>query len=111
MERVTDYRALIETWLLQQSQIQPINSDIEVQTIFDRARDRYLLVDLGWDGHRRVYNCVFHLEIKDGKIWIQRNQTDKRVAEELLEMGVAKEDIVLGLQPSYVREYTGFGVA
>jgi len=26
-------------------------------------------------------------------------------------MGVAKEDIVLGLHPSYKRPYTGYGVA
>jgi hypothetical protein len=26
-------------------------------------------------------------------------------------MGVAKEDIILGLQPPYIREYTGLGVA
>jgi hypothetical protein len=25
-------------------------------------------------------------------------------------MGVAKEDIILGLQPEYVREYAGYGV-
>ncbi|NES22835.1 MAG: XisI protein [Symploca sp. SIO3E6] len=111
MVQVTDYRALIQTWLVEESQVKPINGNIEVQTIFDQEHDRYLLVDLGWDGHRRVYNCVFHLEIKEGKIWIQRNQTDKRVAEALVAMGVAKEDIILGLQPSDVREYTGFGVA
>ncbi|NEP15005.1 MAG: XisI protein [Symploca sp. SIO2C1] len=111
MVQVSDYRPLIQTWLLEQGQVQPINGNIEVQTIFDLVRDRYLLVDLGWDGHRRVYNCIFHLEIKEGKIWIQRNQTDKQVAEALVAMGVAKEDIVLGLQPSFVREYTGFGVA
>ncbi|MDY6785523.1 MAG: XisI protein [Cyanobacteriota bacterium] len=110
MERVTDYRALIETWLAEQSQVQPVNGDIEVQTIVDREGDRYLLLNLGWEGHRRVYNCVFHLEIKDDKIWIQRNQTDKPIARELVERGVTKEDIVLGLQPSYVREYTGYGV-
>jgi hypothetical protein len=26
-------------------------------------------------------------------------------------MGVAKDDIILGFQAPYVREYTGFGVA
>ena len=52
-----------------------------------------------------------HLDIKDGKIWIQRNQSDKLIADELVAMGVPKQDIVLGLQPVYVREYTGYGVA
>jgi hypothetical protein len=37
---------------------------------------------------------VIHLEIRDGKIWIQRNQTDKPIADILISMGVAKEDII-----------------
>jgi hypothetical protein len=41
----------------------------------------------------------------------ERNQTDRQIADELVEMGIPKEDIVLGLQPTYAREYTGFGVA
>jgi len=54
---------------------------------------------------------VLHLDIKDGKIWLQQNTTERRVAHELAAMGVAKEDIILGFQAPYVREYTGFGVA
>ncbi|NET56801.1 MAG: XisI protein [Symploca sp. SIO2E6] len=83
MVQVTDYRALIQTWLVEQSQVKPINGNIEVQTIFDQERDRYLLVDLGWDGHRRVYNCVFHLEIKEGKIWIQRKNVSVSSSQKL----------------------------
>lgn len=110
MERLDYYRQCIEKLLTEESQVKPINGEIEVETIFDTARDRYVIIDLGWDGHRRVYNCVMHLDIKDSKIWIQRNQTDKPIADALVEMGVPKEDIVLGLQPPYAREYTGFGV-
>ncbi|MEG3931967.1 MULTISPECIES: XisI protein [unclassified Microcoleus] len=111
MDRLEHYRQCIQKLLIEDSKIAPINGEIEVETIFDKEKDRYLAVDLGWDGHRRVYNCVFHLDIKNGKIWIQRNQTDRQIAEELVEMGVPKEDIVLGLQPTYAREHTGFGVA
>ncbi|MGL6344097.1 MAG: element excision factor XisI family protein, partial [Waterburya sp.] len=32
------------------------------------------------------------------------------IAAVLIAMGVAKEDIILGLQPPYIREYTGLGV-
>ena len=52
-----------------------------------------------------------HLDIKNEKIWIQRNQSDKLIADELVTMGVPKEDIVLGLQSVYAREYTGYAVA
>ena len=82
-----------------------------METVFDVGRDRYLVIYLGWDGHCRVYNCVIHLDLKDGKIRIQRNQTDSLIANELVDMGVVKEDIILGLQPAYTREYTGVGVA
>ena len=69
------------------------------------------MVNLGWNEHRRIYNCILHLEIKNGQIWIQRNQTDIKIAEKLVEIGIPKQDIILGLQPVYVREDTGFGVA
>jgi predicted XRE-type DNA-binding protein len=84
---------------------------IEVEFVFDKERDRYLVIDLGWNEHHRIYNCFIHLDIKDGKIWIQRNQTDRSFADELVQMGIPKEEIVLGVQPPYAREYTGFGVA
>ena len=111
MDKLTSYRQYIQEFLTEQTQGQVIGGDIETEIIFDLNRDRYLLVDLGWQEHQRIYNCVIHLEIRDGKIWIQRNQTDKPIADVLIAMGVAKEDIILGLQPPYIREYTGLGVA
>lgn len=111
MYRLEHYREWIQKLLIEDSKIAPVNGEIEVEKIFDKESDRYPIVDLGWDEHRRVYNCVFHLEIRNGKIWIQRNQTDRQIADELVEMGIPKEDIVLGLQPTYAREHTGFGVA
>ncbi|MFO0210633.1 MAG: element excision factor XisI family protein, partial [Pseudanabaena sp.] len=55
--------------------------------------------------------CVMHFDIKDGKIWLQQNLTDQNPAEELVAMGVERQDIVLGLQPPYKRPYTDYGVA
>ncbi|TAE58689.1 MAG: XisI protein [Nostocales cyanobacterium] len=110
MDKLAFYRKCVQEILIKYSKSKPINSDIEVQTIFDKEQDHYQIVDLGWEKHRRIYNCVIHLDIKDGKIWIQRNQTDQQISDQLVEMGIPKEDIVLGLQPVYVREYTGYGV-
>jgi hypothetical protein len=110
MDKLTSYRQYIQEFLTEQTQGQIIGGDIETEIIVDSDRDRYLLIDLGWQEHQRIYNCVIHLEIKDDKIWIQRNQTDEPIAEVLIAIGVAKEDIILGLQPPYIREYTGLGV-
>ena len=111
MDKINVYRQYIQDFLTEQTQGKVIGGDIETEVIFDLDRDRFLLIDLGWKEQQRIYNCVIHLEIRDNKIWIQRNQTDRPIADVLIAMGVAKEDIILGLQPPYIREYTGLGVA
>jgi hypothetical protein len=113
MERVEQYRACIRQLLTNKATLEQnsSNTEIECQLIFDTERDHYQLLDVGWENLKRIYNCFIHIDIKDGKIWIQRNMTEADLAQELMEMGVAKEDIVLGLHPPYKRPLTGYGVA
>ena len=37
---------------------------------------------VGWRGERRVYGCVIHIDIKEDKIWIQRDGTEVGIANE-----------------------------
>ncbi|MEH1932739.1 MAG: XisI protein [Nostoc sp.] len=111
MERVEQYRQSIRQVLTSHPTFESSNSGIELQLVFDTEHDHYQLLEVGWEGLKRVYNCIIHLDIKDGKIWIQRNMTDVDIARELVEIGVPKEDIILGLHPPYKRPYTGYGVA
>jgi hypothetical protein len=66
---------------------------------------------VGWKGLERIYYTVLHFDIKEGKVWLQHNATDIDIGQELVEMGISKEDIVLGLHPPYKRPYTSYGVA
>ncbi|MEA5495680.1 XisI protein [Limnoraphis robusta Tam1] len=109
MDKVEKYRQIIQKILTKYSNYQPVEEGIETQLIFDTEREHYQLLELGWEDYDRIYNCVMHLDIKDEKIWIQRNITDILIAEELVDMGVAKEDIILGLQPPYKRPFTKYG--
>jgi hypothetical protein len=111
MEQITQYRELVRKLLNSHAVLVFGQSDIECQVVFDAEHDHYQLLDVGWDGLKRVYNCFIHIDIKDSKIWIQRNMTEADLAQELVEMGVPKEDIVLGLHPPYKRPLTGYGVA
>lgn len=109
MDRLAYYRQCVQQLLAEQVAGEPETPNIDSQLIFDKERDRYLWLDLGWQNFNRVYACFIHLEIKNGKIWIQRNQTEADIAQILVNMGIPKEDIVLGLQPLYKRPYTGYG--
>ncbi len=84
--------------------------DVEMQHIIDTVNDHYQLVHTGWFKKQREYGCIMHVDIKDGKIWIQYDGTEIGIANELNELGVPKEDIILAYHPPYKRKYTGFGV-
>ena len=42
-----------------------------------------------------IYGPVLHLDIIDNKIWIQQDGTEVGIANELVELGVPKQDIIL----------------
>ncbi|MBW4619095.1 MAG: XisI protein [Cyanosarcina radialis HA8281-LM2] len=86
MERVNSYRQIVRQLLTSQVNVDSGNSEseIECQLLFDSERDRYQLLEVGWEGLKRVYNCFIHIDIKDSKIWIQRNMTETDLAQELV---------------------------
>jgi hypothetical protein len=83
---------------------------IECRTVFDSENDSYLLITLGWDGVKRIHGCLVHLDIIDGKIWVQRDDTEDGVTYELEAAGIPKDKIVLGFHPQNVRQHTGYAV-
>lgn len=103
MDKLTFYRTCVKQLLQKYATYRPAHGEIEVQTIFDNDNEHYQLVMLGWDKGERVYGCTMHLDIKDGKIWIQHNSTDALITRELIAMGVAKEDVVIGFHAPYKR--------
>ncbi|MBP5974344.1 XisI protein [Brasilonema sp. CT11] len=110
MANLEGYRNYIKQLLTAYSQYEKSDSKVEAQTIFDTEHDHYQLVYVGWENKRRVYGCVLHLDIKNGKIWIQHNGTEANIADELVALGVAKQDIVLGFHAPYKRQFTDFAV-
>jgi hypothetical protein len=88
----------------------PSHGQIDSEAIVDPEKDHYEVVHVGWDQERRVHGSVIHLDIIDGKVWIQHDGTDRPVAEELLAAGIPREDIVLAFHPARVRHLTGFAV-
>lgn len=99
-------RQLVEK-LAQVDETEPSDATIKV---LDEVGGHYLLFNNTWKDGRRYYGCFLHIDIyPDGKIWLQHDGTDLNVAEQLLEAGIAKEEIVLGFQPPSVRGVLGFG--
>ncbi|MCO6489857.1 MAG: XisI protein [Phaeodactylibacter sp.] len=112
MDKVEKYQEAIIDFLEEKARLRPVNlKNVENQIIIDKENRHYQLLSIGWDDNKFNFHAVFHFDIRDGKVWIQRNDTEVMVADELIERGVAREDIVLGFQPPYARPYTGFATA
>lgn len=110
MARLDDYRTFIEQVIREYGQYKPHYGDVEIQLVLDRERDHYHLMSVGWDEYERIRGSILHIDIKDGKIWIQHDGTEEGIANRLLEWGVPPQDIVLAFHAPYKRKYTKFAV-
>jgi XisI protein len=111
MDSLDSYRDLIESILVEYTRIPYAYGDIQTEAVFDRVRDRYVLVNVGWDNGKRVHGCLVHIDVINEKLWIQRDGTEHGVAKELVRAGVPKDHIVLGFRPPEVRRHTDYAVA
>jgi len=111
MDKLEEKRRVIEKVLLKYTEPPFADEEIEVETVFDRDRDRYLLVEVGWENGLRVHQTVAHLAIINGKIWIQLDKTPNGIANDLLENGIPKDQIVLGFRSETLRKMSEFALA
>ncbi|HAZ45716.1 MAG TPA: XisI protein [Cyanobacteria bacterium UBA11369] len=110
MEKL-NYRELVKKVIEKHASDRSQADASNAQIVFDTERDRYLLLYVGWRDEERLHGCPIHIDIQDGKIWIQRDFTEEGIANELAQMGVPKTDIVLGFRSPYVRQFTEFAVS
>jgi hypothetical protein len=111
MDKVTNFRNVIKRILTAHAQIPSSLGKIETIPLFDDHSDNYLIVDLGWDRTGRVHSVPLHLRIHNEKIWVEVDNTDCGIVQELLDAGISKEQLVLGFHRPERRELMEFAVA
>jgi len=109
--KLARYREIVQSIMQLYASWFPHKADRLTEVVIDAERDHYVLMQVGWEAEHRVYHLVLHLDIINGKVWIQDDRTNRSVADALLEAGVPREDIVLGFHPPEVRQYTDFAAA
>jgi hypothetical protein len=77
---------------------------------FYLTRDRYQVLRAGWLQKKRIYGVLIHIDLKGETIWIQYDGTEIGVANELVERGIPKDEIVLAYHSQFIRQYDGFAV-
>ena len=103
--------ALLENILCEGAQFYAFADRFRTLTIFDRQNGQFLLMDEGWDGFKHIHRVWVHVELRDGKFWIQKDGTEDGIAVDLMNAGVPKERIVLAFQHPGRRQYGEFAVS
>jgi len=112
MDKVSKYQNIIVEYLTEWANFGTPPPGLEHQVIVDRENNHFQWVTTGWLQNKEfVYIIELHLDIKGQKIWIWQNNSDAMVADDLMERGVSKSDIVLAFHAPQDRALTGFAVA
>ena len=111
MGNLEKYRRIVEKILTEYAAIPYAYGEIKSEPVFDRDRDSYLLVNVGWHKGRRMHGCLVHIDIINGKFWIHRDGTEDGIATDLERMGVPKSDIVLAFHEPELRKHTEYAIA
>lgn len=107
----TDYPRILRGIVEHYAQFKPSAGDVDVEVVIDERSGHYELLHTGWANGYRIHGAVIHIDIRDGKVWIQQDGTEDGIAQQLLDAGIPKERIVLAFKPPSLRKYTDFAVA
>ena len=107
---VSNFQKIVIQILEKYAQVYKSSESIETQLIIDKVNNHFLLLKIGWEDLEQIYNTLMHFDIKENKIWNQKNSTEELLDMDLFRLGVSKSDIVLGLQPPAYRKFTEFAV-
>lgn len=113
MDKLDRYRKLIRQFLQERADLMnrhPI-AGLETLSVFDEARDQYLIYNVGWPNGKRARYVTLFARLHNGRIYIEEDGTEEGFANLLVEAGVPREDIVLAFHAPEMRRLSEYAVA
>jgi XisI protein len=111
MDRINQYAKAAQEVILEHQSFAKQAGNQHYECVFDTANNHFLLVEVGWQNDERFYASVIHIDIIEGKLWIQRDATEDGIVDALLDRNIPKDHIVLGYRSPFIRQFTEFAVA
>jgi ketopantoate reductase len=111
MDRIEEYRQIVRRVIQEVADYIPEEEEVRTEVIFDDTLGHYELREQGWRHKRRIHGSLVHIDIHDGKVWVEHDGTNLEIVQDLLDAGIPAQDIVIGFHPPNQRKYTEFAVA
>lgn len=96
--KLARYRQLLRQVVEMHAAMKPGDRQLESLAICDPTNDNYLMMDVGYDHVGRADDVILHLRLRaDGKVLIEYDGIEYGIAHDLIEAGIAPEDIVFNM--------------
>lgn len=98
MDALKNYRKVVQDTLADYARLKPSHGDIRLEEVFDETRDRYGLMQVGWDRGRRVRGNLAYITLRDDKVHIEYDGFERGLFNALAARGIPEDKIVLEFQ-------------
>ncbi len=95
MDTITTYREIVKQVISDYAKLRPSHGNIRLDAIFDEMRDRYALMQVGWDQEKRIRGNLIYVIIENGKVVIEYDGMEYGITQDLIKKGILEHDIVL----------------
>ncbi len=106
MDTTTNYREIVKQVILKYAKLRPSHGNIRLDPVFDEMRDRYALMQVGWDNGKRIRGNLIYLTLQNGKIYIEYDGMEYGITHDLIAKGIPEENIVLAFLPESQLTFT-----
>ena len=95
MDSTPSFREAVKDVFCQYAALRPSHGDIRLDTVFDENRDRYALVQVGWDRGRRVRGLLLYVTLTGDKVLVEYDGMEQGILEDLIQRGIPEAQIIL----------------
>ena len=98
MDRLKQYDRTVQELVEQYAAEWKPHDGTSIEAVTDPEHGHYQIVRSGWKEGRFIHSCLVHFTVRNQNVQLLRNDTDVEWDRELIDRGVASEDIVLAFR-------------
>ena len=98
MDRLKQYDRTVQQLVEQYAAEWKPHDGTSIEAVTDPEHGHYQIVRSGWKEGRFIHSCLVHFTVRDQNVQLLRNDTDVEWDRELIDRGIAPDDIVLAFR-------------
>lgn len=98
MDRLKSYEHALQELVEQYAASWKPHDGTTIEAVTDLEHGHYQIVRYGWKEGRFIHSCLVHFTVRDQMVQLLKNDTDVEWDRELVDRGIAPDDIVLAFR-------------